>query len=131
MPNNFWMFVIRDTDEEFASRVKSKTWPVYTYTANRRRIQKGDKVAFYKAGDGNKAVLGTAETSSAIEPVDGKMDFAVSLTGIRVWKKPIPMKPLVVELDFVGNKEQWGRYMQGGVIRISEKDYNTIASNSN
>jgi len=54
----------------------------------------------------------------------------VDLINAVVWKKLVLMKPLVGKLDFVDNKEQWGRYMQGGVIRIGEKDYRKIPAQS-
>ena len=130
MAKNYWIFVIKNTDEEFKRRMDRKVWPIYSYTVNRKKIQSGDVVAFYKAGEGNKVLLGTAETASAIKGKDGEIDYTVDLTNVAVWKKRVLMKPLVGKLDFVDNKEQWGRYMQGGVIRISEKDYNTISAKS-
>ena len=131
MPENFWIFVIKNTDEEFEKRMKLQSWMIYTYTPNRRQIQEGDKIVFYKAGYGNMAVLGTAETSSEVKPQNGSIDFTVGLRHIEVWKKRVLMKPLVGSLDFFVSKEQWGNKLQGGVLRISEKDYNTIASYSN
>ena len=111
--------------------MKLKSWMIYTYTPNRRKIQEGDKIVFYKAGFGNMAVLGTAEISSEVKPQKGGIDFTVGLRNIEVWKKRVLMKPLVGSLDFVASKETWGTKLQGGVARISEKDYNTIASYSN
>ena len=130
MSENFLIFVIKDTDEEFEKRMDDKSWPIYSHTSNRRKLQAGDKVVFYKAGVGNKTILGTAEVASGIKPQGRTGDYTVSLRKIGIWKKPVLLKPIVGDLDFVDNKEQWGRYMQGGTIRLSEKDYNTIASNS-
>lgn len=130
MPENFWIFVIKNTDEEFEKRMKEKSWPIYSYTVNRKRIRPGDKIAFYKAGEGNKIILGISETSSEIKAQEGGIDFTVSLRNIDVWNKPILMKPLVDKLDFIDNKDQWGRYMQGGVVSISKKDFETISAKS-
>ena len=130
MAKNYWIFVIKNTDEEFKRRTDRNVWPIYSYTVNRKKIQPGDGVAFYKAGEGNKVLLGTAETASAIKGKDGDIDYTVDLRNTVVWKKRVLMKPLVGKLDFVDNKEQWGRYMQGGVIRISEKDHRKISVQS-
>ena len=130
MAKNYWIFVIKNTDDEFKRRMERKSWPIYSYTVNRKKIQPGDGVAFYKAGEGNKVLLGTAETASAIKGKEGEIDYTVDLRNIVVWKKHVLMKPLVCKLDFVDNKDQWGLYMQGGAIRISKKDYGTVATQS-
>ncbi len=108
----------------------SKSWPIYSHTANRKKIKSGDKIVFYNAGVGNKNILGSAEIVSKVKPKAGTTDHTVSLDKIDIWKKPALMKPIVVDLDFIENNQQWGRYMQGGVIRISEKDFKTIISNN-
>jgi len=130
VPENFWIFVIKNTDQEFMRRMERKTWPVFGYTVNRKKIQPGDRVVFYKAGEGNKELIGTAETASAIKGEEKEIDYAVELRNISVWKKKVLMKPLVAKMSFVTHKAQWGLSMQGGVIRISEKDYNTIIAKS-
>ncbi|WP_157999265.1 EVE domain-containing protein [Candidatus Nitrosarchaeum limnium] len=130
MAKNFWIFVIKNTDDELNRRIKKKEWPVYSYTVNRKKIQPGDKVIFYKAGEGNKVCLGTAETASAIKGEEGGIDYTVELGNVSIWKKSVMIKPLISKLEFIGNKEQWGLSMQGGVIHISEKDYGTIYAES-
>ena len=130
MTKNFLIFVIKDTYDEFKIRMDSKSWPIYVNTANRKKIKLGDKILFYNAGVGNKNILGVAEIASKVKQKDGTTDYAVSLDKIDIWKKPALMKPIVVDLDFIENNQQWGRYMQGGVIRISEKDFKTIISNN-
>ena len=130
MTENFLIFVIKDTYDEFKSRMDSKSWPIYVHTANRKKIKLKDKILFYNAGVGNKNILGVAEIASKVKQKDGTADYAVSLDKIDIWKKPVLMKPIVVNLDFIENNQQWGRYMQGGVIRISEKDFKTIISNN-
>ncbi len=108
----------------------AKSWPIHIYTANRKKIQTGDKIVFYKAGVGDKTIIGTADVASEILPKAGTADYTVSLEKIDVWKKPALMKPMVEKLDFIENNQQWGRYMQGGVIHLSEKDYTTISSSN-
>lgn len=130
LSENFWIFVIKDTDDEFKRRVEDKSWPIHTYTSNRKKIQSGDKILFYKAGVGNKTILGAAEIVSEIKLKDGTADYTVPIDKIDVWEKPALMKPMVEKLDFIENNHQWGRYMQGGVIRISKNDYTNILSNN-
>lgn len=108
LTENFWIFVIKDTDNEFKSRMGSKSWPIHLYTANRKNIQSGDKILFYKAGVGNKTILGSAQITSEIKPKAGTKDYAVSIDLIDVWKKPALMKLMVESLDFIENNQQWG-----------------------
>ena len=125
---NRWIFVIAGTDKEFKRRLDEKRWPIYLYTIYRKKIHANDLVVFYKAGAGGQKIIGKATTASAIVPVDGKIDFYVELKDVKPCKRHVSMHPLVEKLDFIKNKEFWGRYMQGGVKPISEKDYETIVS---
>lgn len=125
-----WIFVINDTDKEFQRRMGDKKWPIFHYTGNRKQIHSGDKVIFYKAGIEGKTLLGTAKISSELLNDENQQDYFVALDEIKVWKKPVKIKNLVDSLEFIGDKVQWGRYLQGGIREISENDYGIIVSKS-
>ncbi len=40
-------------------------------------------------------------------------------------------KNVAGSLDFVKNKEKWGTYLQGGVVKITEEDYKFIVESTN
>ena len=119
---NCWIFVLTGTDEEFQRRIEMEKWPIFRKTTYRQQVHESDKVVFYKAGEGNKKFLGTATVSSELKP-EGKTDFFLNLKEIDVWKKPKPIHQMLDKLDFIKNKAHWGIYMQGGVTKLSEKDY--------
>ncbi len=125
-----WIFIINDTDKEFERRMEKKEWPIFSFTANRKRINQKDKVLFYKAGIDGQKFLGTATITSKLKKEsDEKIDFFVTLEDIKLWKNGIDIHPLVSKLELVKNKEMWGRHFQGGVRSVSDKDFQTILKN--
>ena len=47
----------------------------------------------------------------------------VLLDQIESWDKPIPVKYIARELEFIKKPRLWGTYLQGGVREISDKDF--------
>lgn len=120
-----WIFVIKNSDKEFRSRVKNKQWPIYNKTQNRKRLQIGDRLIFYKAGINGQKFLGTATIGSNLKE-KSLFTFSLDLNDIKIWKAPVEMKNVIKNLDFIKNKENWGNYFQGGVRCISDTDFDTI-----
>lgn len=127
MPN--WIFAINDTQNEFEQRISDKRWPIYKFTRHRKQLRKGDNVIFYMAGSKGKKFLGEGRLASKSTP-DG-MDFLVTLSDVKVWRKPVPMKMALQDLKFVTNKTNWGIHFQGGVTRLPDEDYKFILSKGN
>lgn len=124
-----WIFVINDADKEFERRVQKKEWPIFSFTTNRNRIRPDDKVIFYKAGVGGQKFLGSATVTSELKKEEDSIDFFVTLSNIKLWKKGIDIHPLVSKLDFIVSKEMWGRHFQGGVRAINSRDFQTVLKN--
>lgn len=122
-----WILVINDTDKEFVRRMKNKVWPIFVHTHNRNNLKVGDKVVFYKAGIDGKKFIGTAKITSDLERTT-KIDYLVRLSDVKVWKKTIGIDDLINNLDFILDKQYWGRFLQGGVKKITEKDFLTITA---
>ena len=52
----------------------------------------------------------------------------VRLEQTELWDKPKPIADLVNKLSFIKKKGRWQGGFQGGLVQISEKDYNIMAS---
>jgi len=122
-----WIFIIKDTESEFKKRIEDKRWPIYKFTKYKRQIRKGDNVIFYMAGSEGKKFLGMGGLASELKDA-GSMDSAVMLSNTKTWKNPVPMNDVLEHLKFITNKANWGIHFQGGVIKISDDDYNLILS---
>ena len=122
---NLWIFVIKDSDDEFQNRIKNKQWPIYHKTRNRKKISIGDHVLFYKAGINGQRFLGNAIIKTNLKKYT-MFDYFLELDEISIWKNSVLIKPLIPDLNFIINKNNWGVYFQGGVMSISSKDFNTI-----
>lgn len=120
-----WIFVINDTNKEFKKRMRDERWPIFVHTQNRKNLQIGDNVIFYEAGLGGQKFLGTSSINSEVKKTT-RLDYFVELNNINVWKKNVKVKDLLNKLDFIKDKQVWGRFLQGGVRRISEKDFDII-----
>ena len=123
---DFWIFVISDIYAEFKKRMEKKKWPIFSFTANRQKLKEGDGIVFYQAGIGGQKFLGEAKVASKIKKEEGKIDYFVGMKDVNVWKNHVEMHPLINSLDFIGDKKAWGRHMQGGVRKLSRKDFTTI-----
>ena len=99
---NLWIFVIKDSDNEFQNRIKNKQWPIYNKTRNRNNIGVGDSVLFYKAGIDGQRFLGRAIIKTNLKK-HTMFEYFLELDEISVWKKRILIKPLIPDLDFIEN----------------------------
>ena len=120
-----WIFVIRDSDEEFERRVVSKKWPIFNRTRYKKELGIGDVVLFYKEGLKGQKFLGTGKIKSGLVEETKFKDY-LEMEEISVLATPVEMKDVIKKLDFVKNKDNWGNYFQGGVRRISEEDFSVI-----
>jgi|APSaa5957512535_1039671.scaffolds.fasta_scaffold75676_2 hypothetical protein len=121
-----WVFVIRDEEIVFKKRIKQKMWPLYRGTKFQTFLEIGDKIVFYQAGLGGQIFLGTAEVKSEVKQIPKKIDSYIDLDKINIWKKHPSIRNMVAKLSFIKNKEHWGLYLQGGILRMEKKDYTTI-----
>lgn len=109
---------------EFLERIREKKWPIYSRTSNRNKIKSRDRVLFYLAGPHRKKIIARSVLSSELKKE--KENFTIALAKIDVWKKHVSVQPLIDSLDFIKNKAKWGVHMQGGVVHLSDKDYDLI-----
>lgn len=124
-----WIFVVSVDKKEFRERIANKEWPIYKLTKNREKLRAGDKAIIYLAGLGRRKFVGNCTLNSAIKKKENGPDYSVDLTQITIWKKHLDVYNVLADLVFVKNKDHWGGYFQGGVVTISEKDYQLILSN--
>ena len=57
------------------------------------------------------------------------LSYYLHLENIRIFKKPIGIKELVNDLEFIKNKKNYGLDMLTGVVKISQNDFNYIIKN--
>jgi hypothetical protein len=53
--------------------------------------------------------------------------LCVPLAEIEVFNHPVSIRQMLEKLAVIKKPEQWWRYLQGGVIRISNRDFNTVS----
>lgn len=119
-----WIFVMVGNQSEFIEMIKMKRWPIYKRTNNRMNIKKGDKILFYLAGSHRRKIVADAVLSSSLK--DDGDEFSIGISKIKLWKKQILIKSFVESLEFIKNKAKWGVFMQGGVVRITDKDFDLL-----
>jgi len=55
-----------------------------------------------------------------------RFPIRIRLKAIKIFKDPIPMKPLVPNLIFIKNKQMWSGSIRTAIREIPETDYHTI-----
>lgn len=85
----------------------------------------GNRVIFYKAGLDGRKFLGCAKIESDLKK-ETNLGYSIVLTEIEIWKESVDIEELLGKLEFIKDKQVWGRFFQGGVRKISGGDYSTI-----
>lgn len=106
-------------------------WAFGQRTANRKRIEKGDRVLFYVTGLDNQYFIGTATLASGAyqggdvsiinQVYDNPEAYRIDLTDVRVFSEPKYRKSFP-NLEWQPN--------MGGSSKISETDYNLIVGST-
>lgn len=145
---NFWIFSVTAhkghdyalaAEEIYRQRMQDGFWGLNENNVNFKSLCEGDNVIFY-VGRPNSFFVGTATLASPgfqlTEEEKVRLSHGISfysvntgvlLRNIDVWEDSIPILNLLSRLSFIKNKDKWYAYFQGGVIRISEHDYQAIS----
>jgi len=86
----------------------------------------GDKVLFYQGGENGRKIVGSAELASSLQQTGNSIYDFVKIKNFKIWDNAVEIRTLIDKLTFVRNKRYWGIYLQGGITKISEKDYMKI-----
>ena len=146
---NYWIFVVTshredgkvlDAKEIYQVRMKDKFWGIGKATPNRKRLRRGDEIAFYVGSQERGFFAGQAKLASDLYQLDAekktvlshgqsyfKADQGVDLTDIVTWDEPRVLdSDLIEKLDFISNKEKYMVHLVGGVRAVSKDDFDII-----
>ncbi len=144
---NNWIFTVtahKNSDysltsqEVYDTRMTDEFWGLNVNTPNLKNLQQGDKVVFY-LGRPNKAFAGTATLASPVFDVPDsqkekyshgisfyKPEVGVLIKDVHTWEEQKTVESLLDKLTFIKKSESWQSYFQGGVIRITNEDFQRI-----
>jgi predicted RNA-binding protein len=103
-----------------------KIWKIGERTANKRNIKKGDFFLLYSSGDGNRDFVASGMLGSEYINDGSPLYGHVIFEDVTIFSKKVHLKSVLKNLDFIKNKDRYGSYLQSGIIRIGEKDFNEI-----
>lgn len=139
---NYYALITSDSAEVkayeiFQNRIKENRFPLYLKTPYLETIKKNDEVLFYIAGRNMHSQSFVAK--SRVKEVEVLKDLYVDadntkrivnryllFENIIVLEKPKLIKPIIERLDFIRVKQNFGTYLVGGVVKLNDKDFNTI-----
>lgn len=145
---NYWIFVVTNQitkkglmfgSEVYEVRMDQQFWGVGKNTHNRNKLEVGDKVVFY-IGSPDMVFGGTAVIKAPCKKLskeekqkywyEGVSDpeYGLVLSEIQKWENKKPMKEVLHKLSFIENKAYWWTYLQGGIRKLTETDYQIIVS---
>jgi hypothetical protein len=126
-------------------RLQRLAWPLNSGTSHTGTIKPGDRVLFYVARRQRSYVIAQARVASkpwkpsseelrALQ-ADGDEylapEYYVRLDEIAVLDMAVPARELVKSLDFfAGAGRFWGTKLQGGVKRLSARDFRRVLAAS-
>ena len=129
--------------EIFSYRLKNNSFPLYYRTKHKKVLKPSDSVIFYLAGNivsktQRFIAYGTIDEIKVDEGYNEDdvhlslpIEKVVRLKSVIVGKKSVSIYDVKDKLSFVSKKKKWGSSMQGGVIRITENDYNLLVKEMN
>lgn len=135
---HFLCFITTDGNKQafeiFEDRIASNLWPIYMRTNQFRKVEKDIPVIFYLAGNGvsSQHFIGSAIINEIISPnkklkvETSNIKFFVNFKNVKKFKKYVPIKNILNQLDFVMNKDKYGLAFQGGITEIDKKSYELI-----
>jgi len=122
-------------NEILEQRLKNKVWEIYDKTNLRNQLEEKSKVIFYLAGSGPNAQHFVGEAiidkiiyanSSYSEEANTMVHSTLHFDKITNYEGPVSIKKIMKKLTFITNPAKYGTALNGGVRRISEKDYKVI-----
>lgn len=125
----------KPAQEILNQRLKSRTWEIYDKTNLRNQLEEKSKVIFYLAGSGpsSQHFVGEAmidkiiyANSSYSEEANTMIHSTLHFDQITNYQEPVSVKKILKKLTFITNPAKYGTALNGGVRRISEKDYEVI-----
>ena len=124
---NYWLFVIKADISVFKERIEANKWPIYDKTSFRKNLEVGDYIIFYMAGyhEGQK-FLGNARIAELPSKIKGTLTYNLSIKDADVWPERPSIRDYLTKLSFIKNDFNWGIYLQGGVKRLTKKEYSML-----
>lgn len=120
------------------TRMKDQFWGLGEKTPNRKALKKGDRVIFYVgAPESAFAATATLASDSISLSADRKealshgsnffrAEYGVDLEAASILPTAKPITELAPNLEFIGKRQDWWCFLQGGVRGISDSDYQQI-----
>lgn len=138
-----WLCISTRANDEVTR--KKLIWGVANrYQNTIARVKKGDTLLMYtmqEIVDGEvipSAITGIYDASSEVYEDDSPIfitpkalgsevfPIRIKLKPIKIFKEPIPFKPLVPKMTFIKNKTMWSGSIRTAMRVIPEEDYQTI-----
>lgn len=127
----------------FSYRMKNNAFPLYYRTKHKKNLKPDDSIIFYLAGSIVKKTqrfiaYGKIKDIKVDQYYDEEdvhsslpIEKVVRLKSLVVGKNSVSIYDVKDKLSFVSKKKKWGSSMQGGVIKITEEDFNLLVQEMN
>jgi predicted RNA-binding protein len=138
---NYYFLITSDSKDNafeiFQKRINEKKWPIYFRTSYGKKINSGDELVFYIAGENYNSQHLVA--SALVEKIDIINETTIDpdkefnyknevfryliLKDIEIFNKPKNIKLILNDLQFIKNKKNYGANLVGGARKISYADF--------
>lgn len=120
----------------------NNVWLVSHDTPFRQSYKRGDRVLFFVPGPRDRYFLGDAVVAGPLAEVTPQekrladqlglpgLEARLPLESVRVWKEPLPIRPLLLDLQFVKHKQGDGLGLRQPAALIPAEDFQLILRES-
>ncbi len=125
----------------FRNRVTNGFWVVNKRNPNFKSLKEGGRAILYLGGKEGKIFLGRCLITSqplVLTPElrhhvrtqpSATFEHYIRIGQVELWEAK-PLLCIVDKLKFIRDKQRWMNYLQGGLRKIPEEDYLTIANST-
>jgi len=115
-------------------------WAFTSQAPLRKRLSEGDAILIYLAGPRRRYFVARGEVARESDEVRAHerevleslglsfMPYRVLLRSVRRIDPPVHIGPLILQLDFVTEKRNYGLHLRLPIVRIGREDFELILS---
>jgi hypothetical protein len=145
---NNWIFVVTkrkigsqccDPKKILEQRLEDEFWGLGAQTPNRCRLKQGDHVVFYVGGKPNMVFAATATLTGESFLLSKKeqekyghnspcyhSEYGLLLENTQWLDNPREVRPLISQLNFIQDKNNWGLSFRRSIVKLDEDDFQRI-----
>lgn len=146
---SYYIFTVNDivmaekkinAEEIVESLLKNKIWFFNSNTPLHSKLKYGDCIMVYVCGHGRRYFVCKFKIESNIKNIEENIkainlrnevnlswfNLYIEINNIEIFKNKVEIKPIIEELSFIKNKNNYGLNLRLPIVRLQDQDFKLI-----